>query len=471
MEARVERGKKADEKPANHVVNALARAMRNTSFYASDHPLVRLNVEEASQTINWLLEKNREFVIKIVEGEIIADDQPLFDPSTGTANLVGACLRRGIESSTFLPGVSPEEVAAFITVLVSDPDELEERGGAASCLNKAGVASIKVERLLSPNDTKEPTESGRKTYASALDVLRAAARRARTGASPEAGPTHQVVSDLLDSIMYEQTAMLGLISVKGRDEYTFTHALHICILCLELGSSLGLERDKLEQLGVCAMLHDIGKIFVPLPILRKPAALSREEFEIIQQHPMNGALLLCRHENAPAMAPLVAFEHHLHYDFSGYPAVSRRRDLNFYSLLVGPADVYDALTTDRPYRPALSPLKALEVMHSQASHFEPRILTRFTEMLGKHPAGSLVRLDDGRLAVVTRPNFKYIDNPFVRLLHWQGNQPLLEEAEFNLAAPDPGHSNQPHTIDSIIDPATLGLNVSALLGGNLYCTE
>jgi len=469
----MEKPTRTEEKVENHVITALARAMRNTSFYASDHPLVRLNIEDANETINRLLEKGREFVLKIVEDEIIADDQPLFDPGTGTANLVGACLNREIESITFRPGLTIEEVAAFVNVLATDPEELVRQGGAPSCLERAGVSHLQVEKLLAPSsDGTETAEMGRKTYASALDVLRAAARRARMGLSPERGPTAQVVSDLIDSIVFEQAAMLGLVSVKGRDEYTFTHALHICILCLELGCSLGLEHSQLQELGVCAMLHDIGKIFIPLPILRKPAALTKAEFEIIQQHPIHGALLLCRHENAPTMAPLVAFEHHLHYDFSGYPKVSRRYEPNFYSLMVGPADVYDALTTDRPYRPALPPQQALEVMHSQESHFEPRLLARFREMLGKYPAGSLVRLSDGRLAAVTKPNPAQAAQPLVRILHLEEEtSPRLEEEEIDLSTRDLSTGAFRLTIDTVVDPTPMGLNVCALLGGNFYCTE
>ncbi|NIM05895.1 MAG: HD domain-containing protein [Armatimonadetes bacterium] len=468
----MERRIATEERVENQIVVALARAMRNTSFYASDHSLVRLNIEDAAATISRMLEKKREFVLKIVEGEIVANDLPLFDPGTGTANLVGACLNRDIESITFSSGLSTEEVAALVNLLAADSEEISQQGGAATSLSRRGASHIKVEKLITPgSDEGEATESGHKTYASALDVLRAAARRARMGFSPESGTTHAAVSDLVDSIMLEQAAMLGMVSVKGRDEYTFTHALHICILCLQLGHSLGLERPQLQELGVCAMLHDIGKIFIPLPILRKPAALTQKEFDIIQQHPIHGALLLCRHEEAPAMAPLVAFEHHLHFDLSGYPQTNSRRHLNFYSLMVGPADVYDALTTDRPYRPALPPKQALEVMQSQSSYFEPRLLARFTEMLGKYPAGSLLRLNDGRLAVVTKPNPCNAAMPFVRILEFEDGSPRLLEEEINLAAPDPATGRPRLCVDSVVDPTPMELDICGLLGGNLYCTE
>ncbi len=461
-------------RPENRVVAALARALRNTSFYTLDHPVVKTSVEQAATALGEMLARQDEFVLKLVEGEIIANDRPLFDVGAGTANLVGACLRRGIESITFLTRLRTEEVAALVAALVSDPEELHRQGGAAQWLHRSETDHIAVEKLRtgsSPGGAVKTEDIGREHYSSALDVLRATARRARLGLPPEGEPANEAVSELIDSVISGQTAMLGLVSVKGRDEYTFTHALHICILSLELGYSLGLGRDDLRELGVCALLHDIGKIFIPLPILRKPAALNAEEFAIVQQHPLHGALLLCRQKDAPRAAPLVAFEHHLHHDFSGYPSVSQAHTLNLYSLMVGVADVYDALTTDRPYRPPFAPEQALAVMHSQASEFEPRLLGRFTEMLGRYPSGSLVRLTDGRLAVVTRPSPRHAARPFVRLVEWEEETARLAEAEVDLGESDPAHDGFLLSVENTVDPAELGLNVSSLLGGNPFCTE
>lgn len=465
------------EQVEKEAIKAIARAMRNTSFYSLNHPTVRTNIEEISAAINHLLEDKREFVLKIVDGEIIADDRPLFDLGTGTANLVGACLRRGIESITFLAGLHTEEAAAFISVLVSDPKDLERQGGPASALALAGVRHIAMEKLHLSKGAAMEVEEGfagqvaGEVYASALDVLRETTRQARMGVVPELDPTYQAVSSLIDSIILEQASALGLVAVKGRDEYTFTHVLHICILCLELGQSMGLSKEQLQQLGVCALLHDIGKIYIPLPILRKPTALNAEEFSIVERHPLYGALLLCRQEKAPSSAPLVAFEHHLHYDLSGYPRLSKARALNFYSLLVGPADVYDALTTDRPYRSALPPEQALEIMHAEASQFEPRILDRFTAMLGKYPPGSLVRLGNGDMAVVTKPNPQQISRPLVRIVEWREGQPRLAEKETDLSRRNGSGEAYEYSIDAILDPVAEKIDVCALTGGNPFCAE
>ena len=139
--------------------------------------------------------------------------------------------------------------------------------------------------------------------------------------------------------------------------------------------------------------------------------------------------------------------------------------------MVGVADVYDALTTDRPYRPPLSPEKALEVMHSQEALFEPRLLARFTEMLGKYPAGSLVRLSDGRLAVVSRPNPRYAAAPFVRIVEGEEGSARLAGEEIDLGVRDPASGDFPLSVETPVDPGSVGLNVPSLLGGNPFCTE
>jgi len=462
----------SQEQIGRQILKSLVRAMRNTSFYALEHPMVQANIAEAVEAISAQLATSREVVLKFVEGEVIIDNRPLFDLGIGTANLIGAGSRRGIESITFLPGIQGHEVEYLISLLIKDPEEIAAQGGVSSSEARGKAPHILLEKLQSQARGEAPGgEISQQLYVSALDVLRNNTRRAQLGVPVELGAIHKIVSDLIDSIILEESSLLGLISVKGRDEYTFTHALHICILCLELGYSLQLDNSQLRELGVAALLHDIGKIFIPLSLLRKPARLTPEEFAIIQQHPIHGALLLCPLANCPPSAPLVALQHHQYPDQTGYPASRREYSPILYSLIVGLADVYDALTTDRPYRPPMAPQEALTEMHLQASHFEPRLLTRFTEMLGKYPAGTLVHLNDGHLAVAVRPNPRYADRPFVRLLEWEDGIPMLTPEERDLGALDASGKHFLLTIEKSLDAKRQGIDVCSLLGGNPFCTE
>jgi HD-GYP domain-containing protein (c-di-GMP phosphodiesterase class II) len=249
--------------------------------------------------------------------------------------------------------------------------------------------------------------------------------------------------------------------MKGMDEYTFIHALHICVLSLEMGRGLGLSREGLEELGMATLLHDVGKVFVPLSILRKPAPLDEGEFAVMSRHPLDGALALVRAAELPEVASVVAFEHHVHLDHSGYPRMREPRPLNMYSLIASIADVYDALTTMRPYRPQLSPQDAVAVMREQYStRLEPRLLARFFDILGPYPWGTLLLVGGERLAVVTRPNADAKDSPFVRVIEVENGHARAHEEELPLQ----DLVRQEDGVE-IVDPAAVGVNLTAALHG------
>jgi HD-GYP domain-containing protein (c-di-GMP phosphodiesterase class II) len=271
------------------------------------------------------------------------------------------------------------------------------------------------------------------------------------------------VREIVDDILGEGTILYNLNSMKGMDEYTFVHALHICILAIELGRRVHFDEAQLEELGVATLLHDVGKIFVPLEVLRKPARLDDSEFAVISRHPVDGAIALARETGVPEVAAVVAFEHHVHIDHSGYPRLRRPRPLHMYSLMASIADVYDALTTARPYRPPLPPLQAVEVLRMEySSRLEPRLLRHFLAMLGPYPCGTLVGLSDDRMAVVTRPNAMAPGNPFARIIERSGPAHRMADAEVPLRdlAPDPASL-------TTLDPVTLGMDLTALLHSSI----
>ncbi|UCH33918.1 MAG: HD-GYP domain-containing protein [Armatimonadota bacterium] len=457
----------SDREMVQDVVNALSRAMKNVTFYPPEHPQVAEMTAEAARAVGRAVARG-ECLIKFIGANVVLDDRPLFDMTSSIGSLVGACHNRGIDAVTFVPGVKPNEVSELIKVLTTDPDEVSDQGGASAVLGRRGVTHVSVDALQAVAEgaqRRKPTSLARGTYAGALDVMRGAVRRAGAEAPLNIEGAERAVDRLIDAILREQSAMLGLVSVKNYDEYTFTHALHICILCLGLGHAIGLSHDKLKELGIAALLHDVGKVFVPLEILRKPDKLTPEEFKAIARHPVDGALLLFRQERAPAVAPVVAFEHHIQCNGTGYPQVNGSWELNLYSLIVSIADVYDALTTERPYRPPLSPEQALEMMHeSRRGQFDERLLGRFTEMLGKYPAGTLVRLSNGDPAIVSRPNPANAARPFLHHIVTDDGRVTLGGDELDTTQRDPETGEYVLSIVQVLDPVAERIEVASLLG-------
>lgn len=448
---------------AEGIVAALARAMKNVSFYQVTHPVVEGVLADIAIELELLFQEQSEFIIKFTNGYVVIQDAPMLNQNASIGNLVGACHRRGVDTIVLRTGVTREELSHLIEVLAMEPPDVEAAGGANRALAARGVRRISIQKLVSRSEESEglgesvSASEWSWVYTTAIDVIRSAATEVRTGRTIDIGSVQQSVREIVDDIVGDRSIVYSLNWMKGMDEYTFVHALHICILAIELGRELGLSRSQLEEVGTATLLHDVGKIFVPLEILRKPAKLNEEEFSVISRHPVDGALVLARERDLPPVAAIVAYEHHIHLDRSGYPVTRHPRQLHLYSLMTSIVDIYDALTTMRPYRPPLPPQTAVRVMKEElTSRLEPRLLARFLDMLGPYPWGTLLRVGGDRLLVVTRPNPISPDNPLTRIVEPDGPRVLDEEAPLREIEPDRNRVE-------VVDPHVLGLNLTAIM--------
>jgi len=456
MTAAAEAGRKTGE----HTVGALARAMKNVSFYDVTHPVVGGLLSEIAAELDSFPDDERELVIRFSNGYVVLQDTPLLNQNVSIGNLVGACHRRGVDTIVLRRGTTEEELSHLVEVLAMEPADVEAIGGAQRALTARGVRRIEIQKLVSRSEQNQGVGELSEwswVYTAAIDVIRNAAVEVRTGRAIDIGSVRSSVREIVDDIVGDRSIVYSLNWMKGMDEYTFVHALHICILAIELGREVGLARAELEELGTATLLHDVGKIFVPLEILRKPAKLDAEEFAIISRHPVDGALVLTRAPDLPPVAAVVAFEHHMHLDHSGYPQMRHARPLHMYSLMTSIVDVYDALTTMRPYRPPLPPQTAVQVMREQlATRLEPRLLARFLGMLGPYPWGTLLLLGGHRLAVVTRPNPIAPDNPLTRIIDTSGGRVLDEEIPLREVEPRSDEIE-------VVDPVAMGINLTAMM--------
>jgi putative nucleotidyltransferase with HDIG domain len=195
---------------------------------------------------------------------------------------------------------------------------------------------------------------------------------------------------------------MALTALKKYDNYTFTHMVNVSALAMAQARALNVEGPLLREFGFAALMHDIGKVNTPLEVLNKPGKLTGEEFDIMKRHVIDGAHILRRTPEMPALAPIVAFEHHLKQDLSGYPEKIGSRKLNLCTMIVSIADVFDALRSNRPYREGMATNRIRSVMGEQGSPaFNQVLLKRFVNLMGLFPVGNLVRLNTEEIAVVT----------------------------------------------------------------------
>lgn len=217
-----------------------------------------------------------------------------------------------------------------------------------------------------------------------------------------------IAEELLNDILSNRNVLLSLVDIKSMDNYTYSHCVNVAIVSLILGISLNLTKTQLKYLCTGALIHDIGKAFIPCEILQKPGRLTPEEFDIIKTHTRFGYDFADNMATFSAFVKAIILQHHERYDGLGYPNGLKGNEINYLARIVSVADVYDALTSDRPYKRALCPSDAVEYLMSNAGTlFDFNIVNTFSKVIIPYPAGTIVALSNGDVGIVqkTIPNF------------------------------------------------------------------
>jgi putative nucleotidyltransferase with HDIG domain len=440
---------------ADDLVRRLAAAFRGAQLYAPNHPLVTRNIAALNETLTLVHASMPSVAIGIVGDDLVVGDTPIPRAAENMGELMRRLQQAGIERIVIDRGVALDELTKLVLTVAQS--ETIAPGKARSDSVAAALAKlphIRVGRL----QAEERVDAAvgdiatiRRLYDDAVSLAGTLWESAKTEGIPDADVARGMVDNLAQAVAQNRTALLALTALKNYDNYTFTHMVNVSLLTMGQARGLGVEGPLLREFGLSALMHDIGKVRTPTEVLNKPDKLTTDEFEIMKRHTVDGAEILRKTPEMPALAPVVAFEHHLRIDGTGYPAGVKRNGLNLGTMLCGIADVYDAMRSQRAYQQAFPTDRILAVLQrNDGTQFDQNLVRRFAQLVGIYPAGNLVRLDTGEVAVVVRTYAPDPYRPRVRVIMTKDRVKLERPYDLNLWEATEG---QPTTVQAPLDPA------------------
>jgi putative nucleotidyltransferase with HDIG domain len=400
---------------AEDLIRRLGATVRAAELYAPTHPLVTRTATSLQAALAVPLVDSPTVIVGFLDDDVVVNDVRLRRGSANMTGLLRDMRERKVEKITFARGVEVADIRALM-------DELADRVSRTSVddrLTARGVRRIVVSKVAAEDEEGEPVglEAAKQMYSKAVTSAETIWAATKAGNQPDPADARGIIDSLSRLVYQDRTSLLALTALKRHDNYTFTHMVNVAALSMAMARSLDLEGPMLREFGFAALMHDIGKVHTPLEILNKPDKLTEEEYKIMKQHVVDGAHVLRRTPETPALAPVVAFEHHLKQDLSGYPENVGSRKLNLCTMVVSVVDVFDALRSNRAYRAGLATDRIKHIMGQQdGTAFNRTLLRRFVNLMGLFPIGTVVRLNTEEIGVVTQTHPEDPFRPQVKLI-------------------------------------------------------
>ncbi len=320
--------------------------------------------------------------------------------------------------------VPPDEPA--ISEAESESQVEAELADAAQAVRETAPASI-----------SEELARAAKICAQAKRAVTSMFQEARMGKAVDAGNATKLVEEISDSVTRNPGALISLARLKTADDYTYMHSVAVCALMIALGRQLKLDEDLVRKLGIAGLLHDLGKAMMPMEVLNKPGKLTDDEFRIMKSHPEEGYKLLQDSSGVDDISFDVVLHHHEKTDGSGYPKGLKDSEISLYAKMGAVCDVYDAITSNRPYKAGWDPAESLRKMAEWANgHFDPAVFQAFVKSLGIYPIGSLIRLNSGRLGIVIEQSPRSLLAPRIKVFFSTRSNARIKPEIIDLSTPN-----------------------------------
>lgn len=364
-------------------VRRLSTAISTAGLYDSEHRQVLRLCREACKSLQEAFGGEEELSLLRIDDQIAVAGQPLA-ASLYIDRFARILKTRGIGHIKFSSGVAAEELQDVIRALARRDEtvyssdhvrfghvEVRHRGHSTGASKLSSQVSqilddVSGEELARIMEVYESVSHNRKLHVVGLS---------------------EIVTEFVDIFSEHADPLLALVPVRSMDEYTFTHSLNVCLLNIAQATALGIDGPLLHDIGLAAMLHDVGKLFLPEEILNKPGKLESKEWEVLKEHPVRGAEYLVKTPGVPRLAVINAYEHHMRFDLLGYPGVGKDWQQSLCSQMTAISDIFDALRTKRPYRKPLAVDEVLgTVSQMSGSQLHPQLVENFLRLMNRlHP--------------------------------------------------------------------------------------
>ena len=367
----------------HNLIRHLMTAVANATLYSAAHQQVARLTAAAHNELLICLEDEDELLLMVVEDQLIVSGAPQ-PANLYIGRFIQALKSRGIDHVTFMRTVTPQDLTILVAGLAKPVGSSQELSTADSIrVGKVGIRLSHGEDGVSPEELQQiPLFSNiaREELAKFLDIY----EQVKNNGKLSVTGIYDIVTAFVRAFKQEAGSLLAFAPLRAMDEYTFTHSTNVCILNLAQAMSLGIDGPMLHDIGIAAMLHDIGKLFIPDEILNKPGKLTDEEWQIIKQHPLKGAQHLLDTPGVPHLAVVTAYEHHMKFNMTGYPTAPAGWRQNVCSQMTTISDCFDAMRTKRTYCGALEWEEvAGTLMGMSGTALHPVLTKNFLKVLGR----------------------------------------------------------------------------------------
>jgi HD-GYP domain-containing protein (c-di-GMP phosphodiesterase class II) len=465
------------QEEGRRVLSSFYAALRALKLYPLENTAVQQALDDLHGLLSGLIAEEGAVELRVV-GDFFFLNEVRLRLDLSNYSTFGGFARsltsHGLGAMEILSGVERAEWAPFLSLLLRAPEETDPYSGFMTRMSEAPVLHIHVmpESEVQEPDTgeEEDLHAAKRTYAQSVRVAQEALTDVRIGKAVNLRKVKRAVQGIVDQVLSNEPSMVTMTTLRDYDEYTYTHCVNVCIFSIVIGQRLGLTRLQLYELGLGALFHDVGKARIDKSIINKSGGLTDEEWFHLKQHPTEGLLALFDlhgFPDVPYRQMLMAYEHHMKQDFSGYPKNRRPREPGLFSRIVSVADAFDAGTSVRSYQYEPWPPDAVlkEMRDNPKRGFDPLLVKALINATGVYPIGTLVILDTLEMAVVAgvSKDPDRLHQPLVKVISDPMGAPYPEPRTLDLAEIHPGTGEPVRTIIKTTDPQKYGINVSDYL--------